>query len=117
MSCDEFLCIRCARHMKTCCQTSEVYVSPGDVDRIAAHTGRTDFHEFRPAGDPMYVEQDDDPAWLEHVFRPDGTRRIMKRRPDGDCTFLGAGLRAAPGDPSAHLPALSLRLRRAGHPG
>ncbi len=76
--------------MKTCCQTSEVYVSPGDVDRIAAHTGRTDFHEFRPAGDPMYVEQDDDPAWLEHVFRPDGTRRIMKRRPDGDCTFLGA---------------------------
>ena len=75
--------------MKTCCQTSEVYVSPGDAQRIAAHTGRTDFHEFRPAGDPTYLEQDDDPAWFEHVFRPDGARRVLKRRPDGDCTFLG----------------------------
>lgn len=89
MSCGEFICVCCARHMKTCCQTSEVYATPGDVERIAEFTGRRDFNEFKPAGDPSYLEQDDDPVWLEHVFRPDGTRRILKRRSNGDCTFLG----------------------------
>jgi Fe-S-cluster containining protein len=85
----EFLCVRCARHTRTCCQRCEVYVTPGDVRRIAAHTGTDDFHEFRPAGDPSYADQDDDPTWKHHVFRADGTRRVLKRRPAGDCTFLG----------------------------
>jgi Fe-S-cluster containining protein len=86
----EFLCARCARHMKTCCQTAEVYVTPGDVERIAAHVGRSDFYEFRPADDPIYLEQSDDPTWEHYVFREDGTRRVLKVQPDGDCTFLGA---------------------------
>ncbi len=86
---DEFLCVRCARHMKTCCQTSEVYATPGDVGRIREYTGRSDFTEFRQADDPVYLEQDDDPVWRENVFRSDGTRRILTRQPNGDCTFLG----------------------------
>ncbi len=85
----EFLCVRCARHMETCCQTCEVYVTLGDVDRIAAFTGRDDFHEFCPAGDPIYTNHDDDPTWMRHVFRADGTRRVLKREENGNCTFLG----------------------------
>ena len=34
-------------------------------------------------------DQDDDPTWQRHVFRADGSRRILKRRANGDCTFLG----------------------------
>jgi Fe-S-cluster containining protein len=89
MSTTEFLCVRCARHMKTCCQTTEIFVTLGDVARIEAHTGRGDFHEFRPAHNPDYSDQDDDPIWRDAVFRPDGTRRVLKKQPGGDCTFLG----------------------------
>ena len=91
MSDDEtdFLCVRCARKRKTCCQLCEVYVTPGDVARIAAHTGQQDFTEFLPAGDTVYTDHDDDPIWMQLVFRADGTRRVLQRHPDGDCTFLG----------------------------
>lgn len=91
---EEFICVRCARHMKTCCQISEVYVSPGDEQRIREHTGETGFSEFRPAEHPSYLDEDGDKTWMATVFREDGTRRIMKRRANGDCTFLGeAGCR------------------------
>lgn len=90
MTAEEFLCVRCARHMKTCCQTSEVYVSPGDEARIRAHSGQNDFTEFRTPDDPVYLLNDDDPLWRDRVFRPDGTRRILRRRENGDCVFLGA---------------------------
>ena len=86
---DAFLCVRCAQHMKTCCQTSEVYTTPGDVRRISEFTGQEDFTEFRQVEDPIYLDQDDDPIWNEHVFRADGSRRVLKRKPGGDCTFLG----------------------------
>jgi Fe-S-cluster containining protein len=66
-----------------------VYVSPGDVKRIADHTGRNDFYEFRAPGSSEYLHNEDDPAWQGGVFRPDGTRRVLRRRSDGDCTFLG----------------------------
>ena len=89
MSNEEFLCARCARHMKTCCQTPEIYVTPGDVERIANHIGRRDFAHFRVPTDPVYLEEDDDPVWQEHVVREDNTRRVLKKRPDGDCSLLG----------------------------
>ena len=90
MNDEEFLCVRCARRRKTCCQISEIYTTPGDVRRVAEFTGRSDFHEFRAPDNPSYADQDDDPEWRRNVFRPDGARRVLKRRPDGDCTFLGA---------------------------
>ena len=90
MASEEFLCVRCARHTITCCQRSEVYVTPGDVERIAAHTGRREFYEFRAPGNAEYLPQDDDPAWRDRVFRLDGTRRVLRREANGDCTFLGS---------------------------
>ncbi|GIW90370.1 MAG: hypothetical protein KatS3mg109_0802 [Pirellulaceae bacterium] len=90
----EPICVRCARVQKTCCQTSEVYVSPGDVRRIAAYTGQWDFFHDALPSDPVYAEQDDDPPWRDLVFQPDGKRRILRRQPSGDCVFLGpAGCR------------------------
>lgn len=86
---NEFICVRCAKQMKTCCQTSEVYTSPGDVRRITEFTGRSDFTEYRRPDDPVYLENDDDPIWHDKVFRADGSRRILKRQAGGDCTFLG----------------------------
>jgi Fe-S-cluster containining protein len=86
---EEFLCARCARHTRTCCQDTQIYVTPGDVERIAARTGRRDFYEFRLPDDPIYLDNADDPLWALHVFREDGTRRILKHEPNGDCTFLG----------------------------
>lgn len=86
----DFLCARCARHTTTCCQDSDVYITPGDVARIAAHLGRTDFYEFRQPSDPVYMQQDDDPIWPVLVYKnADGTRRLLKRRTNGDCQFLG----------------------------
>lgn len=85
----DFLCVRCARRQKTCCQTCEIYCTPGDVARIETHTGETDFTEFRPPDDPVYLDQDDDPTWSSHVFREDDTRRVLKRKANGDCRFLG----------------------------
>ena len=89
MSDTEFLCARCARHMKTCCQTAEIYVTPGDAERIGDYTGRRDFHEYRTPDNPDYADQDDDPVWRDHVFQADGSRRVLRKQPNGDCTFLG----------------------------
>jgi Fe-S-cluster containining protein len=98
MSDEEFLCVRCSRHMLTCCQTSEVYATPGDVRRIRAHTGRNDFYERRVPDDPVYLAQDDDPPWREQVFAADGSRRVLRREENGNCTFLGAQGCSLPGD-------------------
>jgi Fe-S-cluster containining protein len=59
------------------------------VKRIDDHIGRGDFYEFRKAENPDYADQDDDPVWRDRVFRADGTRRVLKRQENGDCTFLG----------------------------
>lgn len=85
----EFLCVRCARQQKTCCQFSEIFTTRGDVQRIEAHTDRRGFTEFRVPDNPEYLDQDDDPVWRDNVFRRDGSRRVLRRLPNGDCTFLG----------------------------
>ena len=95
MPADEFLCARCARHQVTCCQRRDIYVTPGDVRRIAEHTELSEFSEFRAPDDPSYLDQDDDPVWSTHVFRSDGSRRVLRRQPNEDCVFLtnqGCGL-------------------------
>ena len=89
MSTEEFLCVRCARHTKTCCQRSEIYTTPGDERRIREYSGRANFTEFRVPDNPEYLDQDDDSVWQKYVFRVDNSRRVLRRQPDGDCTFLG----------------------------
>ena len=89
---DDHLCAKCARAGKTCCQTSEIYVTPGDARRITEYTHRPaeDYCEFRYPCDPIYLNaHDDDPIWLVTVIRQDQNRRVLKRRDDGDCSFLG----------------------------
>ncbi len=75
--------------MKTCCQTCEIYCTSGDVARISDYTGQQDFTEFRQPANADYLDQDDDPLWRDRVFRPDGSRRVLKKQANGDCTFLG----------------------------
>ena len=84
------LCARCARQGKTCCQDREIYLTPGDRQRIRAYSGNEAFVEWSPTADPSYLDQDDDPLWRRHVFDHEGRRRILKRRPDGNCFFLDA---------------------------
>ncbi|HBB41525.1 MAG: hypothetical protein COW73_04150 [Nitrospirae bacterium CG18_big_fil_WC_8_21_14_2_50_70_55] len=84
------LCARCSTRQTTCCQKTEIYLTPGDVRRIAGATGLTDFCEFSPPVNPAYGDQADDPAWARAVFRPDGSRRILRHQGNGDCCFLGA---------------------------
>ncbi|MCA9285929.1 MAG: YkgJ family cysteine cluster protein [Phycisphaerales bacterium] len=84
-------CARCATMQKTCCQRAEILVTDGDLGRIAKHTGHRDFWHRRRPTDPAYFERDpDDPNWLRLAIAPDGTRQVLRRRPGGDCTFLGA---------------------------
>lgn len=83
-------CARCAQMQRTCCQRAEILLTGGDVARIHAHTGRDDFDERRRPLDPAYLEADDaDPEWLGLTLDADGRRRLLARRPNGDCVFLG----------------------------
>jgi len=88
----EICCARCALTGKTCCQHTEIYVTMNDVRRIAVFTTRIDFFEYRSPSDPAYFGGECDPQWLRHVFRLDGTRRVLKQQSYGDCIFLtGSG--------------------------
>lgn len=86
----------CARHAQigsTCCQHSEILVTDGDRARIAAHLGIPDGpapHIVREHPVDLNYELDPaDPDWALG-FWPDGSRPVLARRPNGDCTFLGA---------------------------
>lgn len=81
------LCAKCARHERTCCQQTDILVTDGDVRRITAHVGRSDFWEYRPPSYPI-TPQPADPNWLHYTLRPDGTRPLLKHQASGDCTFL-----------------------------
>lgn len=87
----EPLCVRCAQTQRTCCQICEIYITPGDLERIAADTGESDFYEYRRPANLEYLDQSDDPLWAACVFRPDGTRRVLRRSESEGCLFLGTG--------------------------
>lgn len=89
-------CARCAQLGRTCCQQREILVTAGDRERIAAHTGQSDFWEYRAPTDPSYLDQSNDPTWLELVFRADNSRPVLKRQTNGDCAYLGAAGCALP---------------------
>lgn len=82
------LCARCAAQGKTCCQNTEIFVTLGDVRRIAAAGHGDDFTAIAPRA--ARVEDNAwDAAW-SRLFAADGGRRILAHRPDGDCVFLDA---------------------------
>ncbi|MDR3077862.1 MAG: YkgJ family cysteine cluster protein [Planctomycetota bacterium] len=83
------LCLRCARLGKTCCQNSQIFLTLGDVKRIAQAVGAEDFHVFAAPSDPDYlVDSACDPVW-SRIFSANGKRRILAAKPNGDCLFLG----------------------------
>jgi len=82
----------CAKHAqigKTCCQGTEVLVTAGDKRRIGAFTGRDDFWRDAWPPDATYLDDGSDPGWTL-AFNVDGSRPILKRQDNGDCTFLRA---------------------------
>ena len=85
----DHMCARCAKHHDTCCRASNIVVTEGDVERIAAQTGNTDFIEFRPWKQVDFDKQAADPIFRDGVYRPDGTQRLLKHHSNGDCFFLG----------------------------
>jgi Fe-S-cluster containining protein len=84
----EWGCAKHARLGKTCCQTSEVLVTSGDKVRIRDFTGSEDFWRDTWPADPGYADDGSDPGWTL-AFHVDGSRPTLKRRENGDCTFLG----------------------------
>jgi Fe-S-cluster containining protein len=82
------LCALCALQGKTCCVETDIFVTKGDVRRIFDFTKKHDFYEFRRCATEAYRDQTDDPQWDRQVFRPDGTRRVVKRETSGRCLFL-----------------------------
>lgn len=84
-------CATCALIQRTCCQRAEVAVTRRDVERIADHLGHDGFwHRARPADPEVLIPDPDDPAWFRGTVAPDGTRRILRKEPDGSCSLLGA---------------------------
>jgi Fe-S-cluster containining protein len=81
-------CLECASRGHTCCQSHEIFVTWGDCRRIFAYTQRKDFYEYRKCTNIAYADQDDDPIWQQHVFRSDGSRRVLRQNIDGDCILL-----------------------------
>lgn len=86
-------CAVCARRGPTCCQRTEVYVTPGDVRRIAANENvdaSTPFHERRPPARPDdWPDPERDAPWAA-LLDADGQRRILRHTENGDCVFLRA---------------------------
>ncbi len=92
-------CARCARMQKTCCQSTDVLLTRGDVGRIEAHTQQRGFWTRRAPDDPTYNEPDpDDPNWLRYTFDDAGRRRLLNRQANGDCTFSGEQGCVLPGE-------------------
>jgi len=83
------LCGRCAASGKTCCQETDIYLTVGDIKRIACEIERIDFFEYRRPTDHLYLEQEDDPVWGAQTISINGTRRVLKQKDAGDCLFLG----------------------------
>jgi len=90
MGTQNHLCADCSAHQKTCCQKRDIYLTPGDVNRIKDCVKHEAFFEFRVPSDPSYLDGTDDPVWKEHVFRRDNSRRVLKQDPVGNCIFLSS---------------------------
>lgn len=85
------LCSRCARRQKTCCQKAAVFITRGDIERIAASVpeAASSFWEMREVGDLDFRGGSAlDEIWGT-IVGADGRVRIVRHRENGDCFFLG----------------------------
>ncbi len=83
------LCARCAASGKTCCQGRQVFLTRGDVERIAEAAGSGDFSVLAgsdAAERSLFAELD--PAFSK-VFDSEGKRRVLRRAGGTEnCVFL-----------------------------
>ena len=80
-------CWMCASSGGSCCVNMQIYLTGGDIKRIVAVTGNQDF--FRYERPWSWCERDGaDPIWERHVLGCT-RRRVVRRRVDGSCHFLG----------------------------
>ena len=86
---DDFICARCARMGKTCCQETRVFLTLGDVRRISEAVGEDDFHEYAvPESGTTKQSAALDPLWTRTFAHPAG-RRVLRHDARGACRFLG----------------------------
>ncbi len=90
------LCLECARLGQTCCQGHDIYITRGDCLRIFNFLQHKQFYEYRACSNPAYAEQNDDLIWQKYVFRADGSRRVLRRKENGDCLLLSSSGCALP---------------------
>lgn len=88
-------CSECAKLYKTCCETAEAGVTSGDIARITAFTGRTDFYSLEPvAEEHKYSYEnpwncpDSGKIYVKYFFDEEGRRNILKKNDKGGCIFL-----------------------------
>jgi hypothetical protein len=80
-------CFQCCQNGTSCCEGTQIYLTTGDVLRIARFLNASNFFTFE-VPDLIYTDPGDDPAWIALTVRPDGCRRAMKRTTGKNCTML-----------------------------
>ncbi len=80
-------CTECATSAGSCCRNRQIVLTGHDVERIQDVTGNADFYVYE-IPEPSYANQEDDPIWNVVTQQQDGSRRILKKRSNGDCFFL-----------------------------
>jgi Fe-S-cluster containining protein len=80
-------CIECAHKGQSCCTNVHIYLTRGDIERIAKVCPAEDFFRLAPLT-ADYEDGGGDPDWNPAILNADGTRRIIRQKPNGDCCFL-----------------------------
>ncbi len=77
-------CASCAGQGTSCCSGYQIFLTPGDVCRIADVTKNGDFFTFES---PVRtdIEPDYDPSWLPLILSPGNQVRVLKRTDDKKC--------------------------------
>lgn len=81
-------CVGCASRGQSCCQNVKIYLTLGDVERIAKAGQAGDFFALEPLT-PEYEDGGGDAEWNPLILNPDGRRRVIRQKDGGDCWFLG----------------------------
>ncbi len=90
-------CLDCAANDISCCEGTQIYVTLGDIQRIRDYGIHGEFFIREPLGE-TYLTGGDDPEWNPLILEPDGRRRILALKEDGNCLFLTEKGCKLPGD-------------------
>lgn len=80
-------CAVCAGHGTSCCNGYQIFLTPGDVSRIATFLREIDFFTLE-APISEEIAPDYDPSWLTKIMSPDNRVRVLKRNGGKRCRFV-----------------------------